>query len=613
MRILAVLISACLSSDHSPSRNFFINRANMFKKSVEFELPGKSREQFLGPLNFLFHSLLRSKRSDRFLKELAVKLEGGWRRFNFGQFKLKSLHQYFHSISCQPEPCQYFGVDMLAFANVNVLETPGWIADPHRQKLLARLLALASRVGIPRSPLARVFYELDKLNTSELQQRILDIENQVAIFKQTSSVVSFDIFGPFLSNAETEKGSFLQADLENTVRFEFSAQKSILVPIALTIHTEARIGILPQLLLLIDCILVNSKAEQIAIDSSTFIFMTAIVNAFVDIANTPSHHSMVALTECMLFVKQKIHKYLESFPESVFLFAEELFTRFGVRFLDIYPTVAQSLGWSQEKSSALQRLIIQFSACSISRSERDSSILKMILNANATRLTNAGNSLGSFLSSYWKMQSENIFIEPLVDPQIWVLDLVQERRFALWMVKTQPSLNPIPYPNTHNNVPYDVAFSIKQFLGFPRRFVQMSMRISRILEQFSNQIQAAGCYDQIRDVLQLPRKLMKKEVDWDIIEESHSNKRMLLEETTFTLIEIFEILGMKQDPRSIHPWLPLDLHECIKSLRSFLNVEKLPDLNEPMMQRILSQSDQLRSWIIANQPGHTPLCRTSIL
>ena len=585
----------------------------MFKKSVEFELPEKSREHILGPLDFLFDSLLRSTRSDRFFKELAVKLEGGWRRFSIGHLNIRSLEQYFHSKNCQQETCQYFGVDMLAFANFNVLEIPGWIADPHRQELLAHLLALSSRVGIPRSSLARVYYQLDKLNTSELQQRILDIEYQVAIYKQTSSVVSFDLFAPFLNNIETAEEHSLQTDLENTVRFEFSEQKSVLVPIALTIHTEARIGILPQLLLLIDFLLVNAKAEQIAIGSSTFNVITAIVNALVDIANTPSHHSMVALTEFMLFVKQRIHKYLESFPESVFLFAEELFTRFGIRLLDVHPTVAESLGWSQEKSSALQRLIIQFSACSISRSEKDSSIIKIILNANAARLINAGNSVGSFLSTHWKMQSDNIFIEPLVDPHIWVLDLVQGRRFALWMVKTQPSLNPILYPNTQNNVPYDVAFSIKQFLGFPRRFVQMSMRISSVLEQFSNQIQAAGCYDQIRDALQLPRELMKKEVDWDIIEKTHSEKRMLLEGTTFTLIEIFEILGMKQDPRSIHTWLPLDLNECIKSLRSFLKVEKLPDLNEPLMRRILSQSDQLRSWIIANQPGDAPLCRKSML
>jgi hypothetical protein len=588
----------------------------MFKKSVEFELPGKSSDYFLGALDRLFDSLLRSKRSDRFFKELAVKLEGGWRRFNIGQFNVRSPYLFFHSISCQQDPCQYFGVDMLAFANVNVLETPGWIADPHRQELLARLLALASRVGIPRSSLTRVYYQLDKLDTSELQQRIIDMENQVAVFKATSSVVSFDLFAPLLDNAESGGESSLQADLENTVRFEFSEQKSILVPIALTIHTEARIGILPQLLLLIDSLLMNAKAEQIAIISSTFIFMISIVNAFVDIANTPTqtgHNSMVALAECILFVKVRIHKYLESFPASVFLFTEEIFTRFGIRFLDIYPTVAQSLGWSQEKSSALQRLIIQFSACSISRSETESSFMKIILNANAARLINAGNSLGSFLSSHWKMQSDSIFIEPLVDPQFWVLDLVQEGRFAVWMVKNQPPLNPIAYASTQNRVPYDVEFSIKQFVGFPRRFVQMSMRISRVIEKFSNQIQAAGCYDQIRDALQLPRKLMRKEVDWDIIEETHSYRRMLLEETTFILIEIFEILGMKHDPRSIHPWLPLDLQECIKSLRSFLNVAKLADLHEPFMQQILTESDQLRSWIIANRPGDAPLCRRSIL
>jgi hypothetical protein len=80
-----------------------------------------------------------------------------------------------------------FGIDLLAVANINVLELPVYQGFPKLEQL-SRLLELGNKLGLSTSELEQAFSHFERFDPSEINQEINKLQGynprQVSEIKQ---------------------------------------------------------------------------------------------------------------------------------------------------------------------------------------------------------------------------------------------------------------------------------------------------------------------------------------------------------------------------------------------------------------------------------------------
>ena len=81
----------------------------------------------------------------------------------------KVREEYFHFKSGLTETRGRFGIDLLAVANINVLELPVYQGFP-KLRQLSRLLELGYTLGLSTSELEKAFSHFERFDPSEINQ-----------------------------------------------------------------------------------------------------------------------------------------------------------------------------------------------------------------------------------------------------------------------------------------------------------------------------------------------------------------------------------------------------------------------------------------------------------
>ena len=609
-----LLATACLgSSSFKPARELFISRANMFARMVEFRWRGRSPEivsRVLGNLNSLFTTVAYSSRSNWFLNDFAHRLGRSHYFFDIDEFddKMKP-HYFFLSDPEAPEDrdISNFGIDVLVFANVNVLTeiTGGWMDDAFRQQLMGRLLSIASRVGTGKHQLELLYKKFDKLENTELEQRVSELEGEVRLFMESADprdLAPVDLFSKFA--AQFRVATYSHAIQEIFSPDELTEHKTILTEIALSVTTEARIGIVPFLMMYIESIVHTDGIDDT--DSPQFIIAKTFVQVMARIANSSSRYSMVSLVEFIHAYSLRSWRspFIERGPGVfVYFLALEIFSDFGIKLLEEYPAMAESVGWSAAKTRACQSLIIHSVAFGLPA--RDFCLVRrpleyhaLIVEANDEKLINAAHVVARLFRAHSLLQTQiGIFVEPLVDPAVWLEEYLKSSgpsRYAMWVVHVHPKLS-IAYPNSHTPLIGVLSEHILEFTGSPRRFSDMSRKISFIHENYQDIERRYG--DSIAGI---PGAIMKKEVDWDMIEDTVTGDarhiRDLIEGTANIIFDNLRLSVEKPDLDLLNDALRRKLSFCLTALEAVLRRDSLPELL--WMEMIHTESGQLRTALI---------------
>lgn len=504
--------------------------------------------------------------------------------------------------------------------------------DPVRQKLLGRLLGLASRIGICKRSLGNLYQELQQLQTEGLEQRIADLEAQVGTFMQASppkTLVPAEIYAQFVSE---NSGGLYRYYHPGRAFSDVKIQEkvSILTEVVLSIHTEARIGIVPPLIVFIRSLLPGYRSTtaddsfELIIGetySPKFIFLQTLLQVIVRIANS-SRYSMVSLalfidSYCDDVVKKQLITWEQpatSGAIAVYLLSHEVFKRFGIRVLDSYPALAQSIGWSAERARAIQRIIIHMTIFGLNYPDLNPSRsqLDIIVGASDEKLIRSADFFFRMLTAHLMLQMQNIFIEPLVDPVEWLEEYAKESGspspYALKVMEFQPPILTHAYLTTHTPILEEMSFGIMDYLGYPHRFVEMSKKLSFIDENYpAVVVRYLGVSHRGRDIFKLPRAIMKREIDWNMIDKQ-DGIRDNMEQTAFILIDTLKILVEQYRPaENVFRLTVSNFKNCMKALGSFLTgLHGL--INLERIKRIRSESDQVWKSVLGKVDINVRLC-----
>lgn len=439
-----------LCDSATPGRNFFMNRAKIFVNDVELDLGGKSPpEAVYAPLkeklDSLFTTLSDSRKSEWFFYDFGHRLEDSRHNFHKGESSKLKPKYFFSTLDDSRRASRpwNFPIDVLAFSNVNILkEIHGWLEDPVRQKLLARLLSLAARVGINRLALGRLYQNFEKLGPEKLEKKVANLETRVRNFLAESdprSLVPSEIYAQF---ATPHRAAGLYKEYTGrSLNDEMIQEKaSILTELVLSIYTEARVGIVPRLIVLIRSLLTQrhrsaaDESSELVIagtDSPQFVLIKTLVEVIVRVAND-SRYSMVSLAMFIDgYCNKSIRKSLKSWKlvaatsagaSTVYSLAHEVFKRFEIRILDEYPAMVGSIGWSADRARAIQTIITQFTTFGLNYPSFHPSEtqISFISRASDYKLMNAAIKIKPLLEAHLKLQAKDVFKQPPVNPAAWL-------------------------------------------------------------------------------------------------------------------------------------------------------------------------------------------------
>lgn len=308
--------------------------------------------------------------------------------------------------------------------------------------------------------------------------------------------------------------------------------------------------------------------------------------------------------------------------------AMQVYHLFGITILELYPALAESVNWSAGRAWAVQRLIKNFILFGVSLTHdfydivppyqyhglifRDR-VKRVISQASDAKLISGASLLSRLLRAHWHMQAKGIYIEPLVNPAVWLAEYAKENgpsRFASWVSQTlPPHVGNIRSRKGRNSLPEDVFGEIMEYFGFPTRFIEMSKTLSSIHEIYDDELGLIP-RKSMREIVMLPGAVMRSEVSWGILDAGQKPEYLkiqsLIENTALIIIDAIKIIV--ESTNRINPETRAQLMRCFDALGYFLKAESLNNLNMDLMKRIRSESDQIRSSATQNILVHERLC-----
>jgi hypothetical protein len=237
--------------------------------------------------------------------------------------------------------------------------------------------------------------------------------------------------------------------------------------------------------------------------------------------------------------------------------------------------------------------------------------LNAIVGANDEKLMNSAALIFRMVKAHWMLQMQHIFIEPLVDPAQWLKEYAKESGpspYAFWVTEVLPPDATLAYPTTNTPLLGEISFGIMNFLGYPDRFVEMSQKLSFLYENYpAIVIKYLGFIGGGRDMLELPRAIMKREVEWNMIEQKNGI-RDSMEEAALILIDTLKLLVERYVPaEDVFRSTVSNFKNCLRALESYLS-----GLNENfylrLIHRIRSESDQVRNLVLTKVNPDVRLC-----
>jgi hypothetical protein len=502
--------------------------------------------------------------------------------------------------------------------------------DSVREKLLGRLLTVISRVGGQKRALVKLYQTLQTLPIPELQQKVAELEEQVGQFMATTSsparfLVLDILYGKFAGESNLKYYRDLPSNPQ--VTGTLVEAKSVLNSIAQGIISEARITILPRLLVHIDWLV--SSIPSIT-SSPLFIILKTLVEVIVRIANSPITPK-ISLFSLIDYIEFKSHDLFQTSyepAEQVYSISMLVFENFGLSLLQLYPALAQSLGWSAERARAIDGLVQNFCLFGVSLRHDfydtvppynfhghifEDRVKKLISQASDANLIYGADLVSRLLKAHWRMQANGIFIEPLVNPAVWLLEYARDSgpsRFASWVSATLPPPGIIEHARSENPLRNEDSGEIKEFFGlFPSRFIDMSKQLSSIHEIYDDEL---GLIPRktMREIVMLPSAVMLSEVRWGMMDaEPKPDDQLiqsLIEDTSRIIIDAIKVV-VESTP-SVDAPIRIQVMKCFEVLGSFLKAELLPNRALALMERIYSESNQVRSSATHNILLHERLC-----
>ena len=618
------------SSRAVPMKEFFLNRAKAFQRKAALRLRGKSPEivaRITEKLDSFFRKVAGSRRSMWFFNNFARNLD--WSSiFKFGEMEIYSNSEeyFFNGQLSNALLSSNFGLDVLEISNVNVLtETAGWIEDSVRENLMGRLMTVFSRVGGQKRSLVKLYQTLQTLPSSELQKEVGTLEKQVRqLMATSSSLVQEELYAKLAGEPYLDSYRSLLGDQEEVI---ISEAKSELNSIAQGITSEARVCILPRLLVFIDWLVSSSPTITSSSSSSGFILRRTLVEVIVRIANNlkTSKISLFSFIDHVEFRSRDLFQPKNEPAEQVYSLAMQVYDLFGISVLELYPALAKSVNWSAGRARAMQRLIKNFILFGVSLSydfydivppyDNGGPIFKdrvkrLISQARDASLIEGAHVVSRLLRAHWHMQAKGIFVEPLVNPAVWLAEYAKENgpsRFASWVSKTLPPHDGIiRYLKSRNPLPEAVS---RKKTEYPPRFIRMSKTLSSIHEIYDDEL---GLIPRkgMREIVMLPSAVMRSEVRWGILDAGNNPDyqkiQSLIEDTALIIIDAIKIIV--ESTNEVNPETRAQIIRCFDALGSFLKAESLTNLNMVLMERIHSESDQVRSSATQKSLVHERLC-----
>lgn len=573
MWFLGVILTAgfCRCAVNSPSRILLtraIGEARGYLYS-QLEKEGSVIQQRVEEgFESLFQALIESDRTDRELLQLSFFFkELGTLRMDSGFCLAEYLHLRPRDSSTRNH--EKLAIDLLSVSNVNIFEFNGFL-DPTRQPLMARLLKLASKMGLTRLELGVVFDRLDRLDDPALLEDELDlIEIQVEQFLSGTSA-DFSTLGLFNYLAlgsytrSISKGLF---DFQSTL-YRIRRNKPPLPLMNLSdrdevrwrlierieeIKSEARIGIVPRLLELVEraCTL-NPEAPM----------LVAAIDISVRVCLDPSHFSMGSLAQFLVRIPIEYCVFVqtdEEYDDIVFKASIQVARRFGIDLLTEYPQIRPM--WIQEKKESIQQIVNGLAF--FGEGSRRLECSEAIVTSSLDRIVLASRVLSQMVDRTKRSVLEKRFHEVfLSSPKDWICDYFNDpsSTFAEWIISIHQ----------------------QDGGGYPDRFVEMSWNILTLVDRARLNVfrELPSLEIAFTIALELPYLLIKKEVEWGMINQA-SDERLLLESTAIQYFDLLELIS-RMTLNDIPPQTVKALTRCAEDIMIVRNPAHLTKTSQDL-------------------------------
>ena len=247
--------------------------------------------------------------------------------------------------------------------------------------------------------------------------------------------------------------------------------KSSLIAKAQLITSDARVGILPRVIILIDNICSDLSRSPFA-DPLALPFIELIVFTVVRVDQNPGEsYSLVVLRKFIPLIRSRFLVFFDETPLEVgfLVFHESASRHFRINILGEYPDLIRR--WSPEKGKFLGRIISSFQVREVPL-EQGCAIL--LANAEDEHLEIAARVVSDIMVRHMRLRRKGIFEEvPLVDPHQFVRVYLENpaSRFASWVVDRLLFRLPVGLPHkkkrgftgcfaAHDSEVFRISFSV---------------------------------------------------------------------------------------------------------------------------------------------------------